>query len=105
LTCSYAKGGPEALRRRQRPGNQAAKALAAVAIARRLMAERRPTDPPLTRRRIQEAVKAETGETISDSWLAKALKKGASHIADRVIRSRDAKMQGWYLKRAVGSKA
>jgi transposase len=85
---SFARHGVAGLRAKPRRGREAVKGPAAVAVAERLVRERKEDDPPVTLARIQAAFLAETGQTIDAGHLSVVLrKKGGSRGGSLVTRS------------------
>ena len=72
---SFARHGVAGLRAKPRRGREAVKGPAAVAVAERLVRERKEDDPPVTLARIQAAFLAETGQTIDAGHLSVVLRK------------------------------
>jgi transposase len=86
---AFAKDGVAGLRAKPHAGRPAVKGPAAVAVAERLLRERKNDDPPLTLARIQAAYLAESGQTIDAGHLGLVLrKKGASRGGSLGTRSR-----------------
>jgi transposase len=86
---AFARDGVAGLHAKIQTGRPAVKGPAAVAVAERLVRERKEDDPPVTLARIQAAFLAETGQTIDAGHLSVVLrKKGASRGGRLGTRSR-----------------
>ena len=72
---AFARDGVAGLRAKPQTGRPAVKGPAAVAVAERLVRERKEDDPPVTLARIQAAFLAETGQTIDAGHLSVVLRK------------------------------
>lgn len=88
----FRRGGVEALRTHPLPGRPAKLAIAAQPVIAMALAE-----PPAQRRwtiaRLRAEIKRRTGQQISDSWVRKLVKRGASIRVGRGIRPRIFRMQ------------
>ena len=86
---TFARDGVAGLRAQPHRGRAAVKGPAAVAVAERVVRERKDDDPPVTLARIQAAFLAETGQTIDAGHLSVVLrKKGATRGGSLGTRSR-----------------
>jgi transposase len=86
---TFARDGVAGLRAKPHRGRAAVKGPAAVAVAERVVRERKDDDPPVTLARIQAAFLAETGQTIDAGHLSVVLrKKGATRGGSLGTRSR-----------------
>jgi transposase len=95
---AFARDGVAGLRAKPQTGRPAVKGPAAVAVAERLVRERKEDDPPVTLARIQAAFLAETGQTIDAGHLSVVLrKKGGSRGGSLGTRSR--KSRTWLPSR------
>lgn len=86
---AFARNGIAGLRAKPHVGRPAVKGPAAVAVAERMLRERKDDDPPLTLARIQAAYLAESGQTIDAGHLSVVLReKGDTRGGSLGTRSR-----------------
>jgi hypothetical protein len=85
---AFARDGVAGLRAKPQTGRPAVQGPAAVAVAERLVRERKEDDPPVTLARIQAAFLAETGQTIDTGHRSGVLREKGLLVAEASAHAR-----------------